>query len=259
MLHDNFAGLKLRDIEFISGKYEKNGPPDGYTELKQNKLHIIEVLCHGKMIYFVLSKDKLPHESSEYSYIISNLGLDGSWSPDEYKDRNNFRLIFNKNKSAYYRDPIGFGTLRIIHGNENFDKILQKLGPDPIINDYTYDEFIGMITKKKNINKMIAEIFEDQSNLSGIGNYLRAEILYSSKVRPDRICKTLTEDELKKIHKYSVKKIRKSYNHSGTKRYNGHGEFKLNVYGRKIDPKGNEVLIMKIKKRSLHWVREIQI
>ena len=57
-------------------------------------------------------------------------------------------------------------------------------GPDPI---FEYDEFRNYILDnldKVAFNKPICEVMLNQKYFNGIGNYLRAEILYRCRVKP---------------------------------------------------------------------------
>ena len=47
------------------------------------------------------------------------------------------------------------------------------------------------------------------------GNYLKAEILYASKISPYRIVEDLTEDDISNIYKYIKKISLESYKNGG--------------------------------------------
>ncbi len=136
----------------------------------------------------------------------------------------------------------------------------------------------------KKINKPIVTVLMDQKKIgSGIGNYLSAEILYRSKISPHRICKDITDNEIK-ILEYWIKYVVKlSYahnkigyminledDHHNVKKINYHPKIKLHentfkfyVYRRKQDPFGNKVIGDKIvgsgvNKRTTYWVPSVQ-
>jgi len=99
--------------------------------------------------------------------------------------------------SLYYYDVLSFGTIKVIDNIEDLNKKLNKIGPD--IMDIDFELFISQITKTKNLQKKIGIVLMDQKTISGIGNYLRADVLYLSKINPFRKVKTLTNLELKYI------------------------------------------------------------
>jgi formamidopyrimidine-DNA glycosylase len=64
--------------------------------------------------------------------------------------------------------------------------------------------FETAILKKKNLDKPIGIVLLDQKNISGIGNYLRADCLWLAKISPFRKVKDLSVGDLKKLF-YSVR------------------------------------------------------
>jgi formamidopyrimidine-DNA glycosylase len=144
-------------------------------------------------------------------------------------------------------------------------KKLSKLGHDPLKRDLDCPHFKSMIKKKK--KKTIAQVLMNQSVISGIGNYLKAEILYAARVSPHRECDSLTDKELGRICKYTNQIMNTSYNSGGAtiltyKDENGNpGTFsrRFMVYNQKKDPLGNDVIRETTKdKRTTHWVPEVQ-
>ena len=105
----------------------------------------------------------------------------------------------------------------------------------------------------------------DQSKFSGIGNYLRAEILYQCRISPWRKLSELSEKEQELLYFTTLKIMKRSYESNGKtlKSYvtpEGHnGKFRCVVYGCSSDPDGN---IIKTEKdstgRMIHWVPAVQ-
>ena len=149
----------------------------------------------------------------------------------------------------YFNDQMHRGTFKITNKNE-LNKKLKTLGPD-IIRD-NLDNFIDIMRKYN--NKTIDNVLINQKVISGIGNYLVAEILYLSKIMPNRLIKTLTDNELLQIL-FNIKKIIELKINS----LNGKSIFKYNVYRQDFDPKGNVVTHEKRKNdRMMHYVKAIQ-
>jgi formamidopyrimidine-DNA glycosylase len=65
----------------------------------------------------------------------------------------------------------------------------------------TFVLFKNQIKKEKNLHKPIGNVLMDQKIVSGFGNYLRADILWMSKINPFRNVSTLTDGELLDIYK----------------------------------------------------------
>ena len=107
----------------------------------------------------------------------------------------------------------------------------------------------------------------NQKLFSGIGNYLKSEILYACKLSPHRLASSLTETDIKNIYTNSKKIAKESYNQGGasvrdfSNIYDEKGMYTniLKVYFQKEDPNGNKVVKETTKdKRTTHWVPEIQ-
>ena len=68
----------------------------------------------------------------------------------------------------------------------------------------------------KNKDKNIKNFLLDQNFVSGIGNIYASEILYLSKIKPDKKAKNLTKKELKKILIDSKKVLSKAIDKGGS-------------------------------------------
>ena len=108
----------------------------------------------------------------------------------------------------------------------------------------------------------------NQSHISGIGNYLKSEILYESEISPFRVINSLSIKEIEILYTNIIKIANNSYksggatirNYSNINSEEGTYTFQFKVYQMKKDPLGNIVQKIETKdKRTTHWVPEIQI
>ena len=155
-------------------------------------------------------------------YLFSTLGLSGGWV---FKHDNKFEhptlLEYLKKEqidsymttslkhlnvefktahgSLYFYDTLSFGTLKVIDTEKELEKKLNSIGADIMDETTDFKLFQELITKPKNQKKEIGIVLMDQKTISGIGNYLRADILWLCKISPFRKVNKLTENELKKI------------------------------------------------------------
>ena len=74
---------------------------------------------------------------------------------------------------------------------------------------------------------------------SGIGNYLKAEILYNAKICPFRNVSDIKDEEWKTIYN-SIKEVTK-------------GDYEIKVYSKKITSKGEKVLSKISKDNRRTW------
>ena len=116
-------------------------------------------------------------------------------SPILPSKHNHIEIFFNKFKLVY-NDPRRFGFFEIIRDQQTFEKRFKKLGPEPFGSkfntNYLHD---NLRTKEKNIKNCLL----DQNFISGIGNIYASEILYLSKINPNKKGKFISRVECEKI------------------------------------------------------------
>jgi formamidopyrimidine-DNA glycosylase len=222
-IKDKIKKNKILDINILNGRYKTHGPFQKYNAIKKElPLKLLDVKTKGKLLYLVFENN---------FYMFSTLGLSGGWcylkegsskynfsqteeewlyfdnlkENDSYYIKNALKHLnveFRTSKgSLYYYDVLSFGSLKVIEGEEELNKKLKTIGPDIMESDTTFDVFKNQILKTRNLNKEIGIVIMNQKIISGIGNYLRADILYMSKISPFRKVDKLTEKELESIYK----------------------------------------------------------
>lgn len=219
-------------------------------------LKINNINCKGKFIWFEFEND--------WSAWIT-FGMTGRFTLNENLNHNNVSFVFNK-FNIYYNDIRNFGTIIFNNDPEELNKKLKLLGPDIFNrNEFTLDIIKYLLKKKIYQNKEIGIILMEQKFISGIGNYLRAEILYNAKINPfNKIC-SLKKNDIINLYNSIIKISRESYNKQvktyvtdnkeSNKYTNG---YEYMVYQRLKDKYGNIVINEKLGKRTIWWVPNIQ-
>lgn len=239
----------ILSINILKGRYVNKDPPCGLYYFKEKlPLKVIKVDNKGKFIYIILEND---------IFIFNTLGMSGFWTTKKLKHSN---VEFNTNKGPiYFHDQRNFGTLKFIFTKIEFELKLQKIGPDLLDVNIKFDIFKNRLLLKKNLNKIIAKVFMDQSIISGIGNYLRSEILWHCRISPFVKVSELTETQIRKLFKISRKVIWSFYSTSQAIKLNiidknerNKYDF-FNVYGQDEDSLGNKVMKEKINTRTVHY------
>jgi len=246
--------------------------PDGLNDFKQIlPLKLIEVKSKGKLLYFEFEKGW---------YMICRLLMAGGWYLDKAPKHNHLELIYSKNKtkdkdkgnvnSIWFVDPRHFGTIKWTNDKSILDNILNDIGDDLLLlaNEIKEEDYLAKMKNKKNSKRKLASVLMDQSVYSGIGNYLKSEILYQTKISPHAIVQNIPDDKLKELLKVSIDKIKKSYisggasvrDYSDIKGTKGEYSFTFSVYHKKTDPLGNKIKIEKTKDgRTTYWVPDVQV
>lgn len=262
----NYIGKFLSGVGLKSGRYYKKKEIPGWLCYNRPS-KLIDVDCKGKFIYFTFQ------EGDKEFYLFSTLGMSGMWSNKMTKHSRVSLSFLDKEdddpnvdcQDLYFNDIRNFGTLKFETDKKELDKKLKSLGPDILANDVTLQDFINRFDDKP--NKTIAECIMDQSVISGIGNYLKAEILYYAHISPNRLVKDISRLEWIALHFNSAVQIRRSYKLGGAtiatyRQPNGEEGLynrRFAVYNQDTDPLGNAVIKeTTADKRTTHWVPTIQ-
>lgn len=246
----SIVGKKLKSIEILSGRYVKKGIEDLPLLTNQLPLTIEDTGVKGKNIWMKLNNNLA---------IFFTHGMTGYWTNKDEKF-NHIKLIID-NKDIFFNDMRGFGTVTIMTHFE-LELKLDSLGVDVMkIQPKDKQNVFDKLFIKKNNTKMIGKVLMDQSVISGIGNYLRAEILWDSKISPYRLLKDFTNDDKEHLFNSIIKLAHYHYNNI-LKFKQAHypsreGTFK--VYMQDKDPNGLEVSHDKMDSRTVHWVKDIQV
>ena len=144
----------------------------------------------GATIKNILRKAKvLILELSNGKSLVIHLKMTGQLVyPGKGKiSRISFRL--SDGKTLDFNDQRLFAELRLLDDWRTF-KFIQNLGPEPF--DISEGEFKEMLAGKKT---KIKPLLMDQAFISGIGNLYAAEVLFRSKIDPERSAASLSDKE----------------------------------------------------------------
>lgn len=250
-LNKKIAGMTLKNLVFRPfSKYFSN------PIIVDGEWRIDSVKYYAKKIIFNLSRDGVN------KYLVSFLGMVGSWSFESSK-YTSVDMILDET-TLYYDDYRKFGRLDWCNNEEEFLKIFEKFDGDYIADPPSYEEWLASINNSRRQKTMICKFLNSPSPFAGIGNYLRADILYASKVHPARTLGTLTENEKKRIYKNIFRILEESISKGGLTISDywdpekKKGKYNPLVYGREIDDLGNTVIRKKYDSQTSHFVVEVQ-
>ena len=186
--------------------------------------------------FFFINNKKTKYKTSFYYNI------------NEDKDKKHDRLIFNlsNNQKLIYNDVRKFGFIKIFK-RDNLHKIahIKNLGPEPLSIKFNMSYFKNYILNR---NRTIKDILMDQKFVSGLGNIYTNEILFYSGIRPTKKVNNLSDNEIKKIVKFTKKIISKAIilggssikNFSSSSGKKGLFQQYFSVYGKKGEKCSNK-------------------
>lgn len=121
--------------------------------------------------------------------------------------------IHNEIKSAFLYSA---SDIKMLNDDEvENHPYIQKLGPDVIHPKTTQEEILSRFTDEQFVNRRLTTLLLDQGFISGIGNYLRSEILFYSGIHPSLKLRECTEEQVKKLAKSTFNLSRRSYETGG--------------------------------------------
>lgn len=178
----------------------------------------------GRRISRVLSHGKHLLGSIEGGFFFhSHLMMWGRWqtfapeAPDEKDRRERARIVVAGGAALLFSAPIfnvGEGDPYLLIEN------LASLGPDvlPYGNNSDFDEFEfrRRLLLDKHLEITIGAALLNQRILAGLGNYLRAEVLFSCRLNPWRKVGSLTKRNLQCLCRSAPALARRAYEQSAT-------------------------------------------
>lgn len=105
---------------------------------------------------------------------------------------------FTNGGHLYFNDMRKFGWVKVVKSDEGVVRsAVGILGPDAL--EISYKDFSERIKKKP--QSRIKKLLMDQTFISGVGNIYADESLWLAKVHPSRSVVSLSDSEIKAIHK----------------------------------------------------------
>lgn len=254
-----------------SGRYHDT-PPKGFDAFidgiqQKGAPRVKEVGVKGKFMWWRLN---FPCEHENW-YAWITYGMSGQWLVQEDKHVA-FAIYHNESGQAihpfdalYFVDPRHFGTIQFVRGDNKHQRKLDSLGPDMLNDPPDFAGFLARLHRRE--SKTIAEALMDQTVVSGVGNYIKAEALYLAELSPHRRVGDLKMSEVKRLREQVINVMRASYNNDGAtiRSYlnvdgtKGGMKTRFLVYGNQTDPLGNPVVREETKDgRTTHWVPAVQ-
>ena len=246
--NDILVGKLVVTIECISQPYiEKYGTL--VDELQSFfPLRIKPTFCVGKATFLELNKNY---------YFSYHLGMTGFWSLHKSKHAH-LCLTTDKDLKFYFHDTRRFGNIKLISKSV----FLQKFNPfgDLLQKNSDPKGYASFLYSNCKSNSEVCKILLNQNYFPGVGNYLKSEILYVSKIHPHRKWNDLSLKEVVELCLNTKLMLKKSYTSGGAqlrdfKNPKNSNDLHLLIYGREVTDKNEKVQsgITKDNRRSF-WV-----
>lgn len=237
-----------------------------YPSIKEFSDNIINqkinsVKRYGKWLIFVLD---------DY-YLLSHLRMEGKYffksKNDELNKHEHVIFELDNDIELRYMDVRKFGKMHLIRKDD-----ITKIGPLIELGLEPWDEKLDvnyLKNKFKSKKNTIKSVLLDQSIIVGIGNIYANEILFLSKINPEKRAYLLNDFDISNIIKYTKEVLEKAIKEGGTtiRSYSSvdgvHGLFQHKLYVHSKDGEecvycGSIIVKMKIGGRGTYYCPKCQ-
>ena len=242
----------ITELNYCSKPYKKK-----YSKLinKLNQftpINFKEIFCIGKASFLKLDK---------HNYFSYHLGMTGKWS--DIKEKHSHLIIKTSDKTIlYFTDTRRFGNIKLLKEDDLLIKYPKER--DLLNFNTSIKKNVDYLIKNIKTNQEVCKVLLNQKYFCGVGNYLKSEILYHSKIHPHKNWSDLNRKEITNLCKFTRKIMKKAYLSGGAelrdfKNPKNDSKLRLNAYGKKIDSK-KRVIVNDITKdqRRTYWCPKIQ-
>ena len=259
-LNQRLQNSTINEINILSGRYIRHGNPKGYDEfITKLPAKVEKVDFRGKLILFHL----IDRDGMKW-WIWNTLGMSGGWKSEHTK--HGHVEIVSTNGKYYFTDARNFGTMKFVNSEVETKRKVESMGPNHLndaIDDATFKHRLMLKS-----DQTLAEVLMNQGLIGGIGNYIKAEVLYRARLSPHRKVETLSDVDFSNLNAATEEVVKGSFanggasirTYSGMENEKGDFPFFFQVYGRKTCENGFEVVREQtLDGRTTWWCPDIQI
>ncbi|TPR14047.1 bifunctional DNA-formamidopyrimidine glycosylase/DNA-(apurinic or apyrimidinic site) lyase [Apilactobacillus timberlakei] len=234
-LNQLVKGSHVNSIDILYPKMINVNPEKLKVTLTNQNIKRID--RRGKYLLFRFSNDMT---------LVSHLRMEGKYDvePEGTEPTKHTHVIFhlNDDRELRYKDSRKFGRMYLIkNGDEHTLSGLGTIGPEPTEDDLTFDYMKSIMNKGRG---KIKPFLLNQSHIAGLGNIYCDEVLWLSKIHPETITNTISDNQIMELRKNIIEEIKMAIKghgttvHSYSNAYGEAGQFQnsLHVYGRAGEP-----------------------
>jgi formamidopyrimidine-DNA glycosylase len=226
------------------------------------------VWSYGKKVIISLT------QSGDLLHLVFELGMSGRFTySSESATKVSFYLISgvdNSQAELHWGYTRPHGAALHLFSNSELVQWLDQFGPDILATYVSADQWFGIWKKPKIKDWNLCKALLDQHVIAGVGNYLKSEILYFSRLHPGRKVRSLSDTELETLRQVTHYVTYVSYTYGGCTLESfispdgTEGRYPVAVYGwsnskETKDKYGNEILRTKeFDGRTTSWCPSIQ-
>lgn len=162
------------------------------------------VEAHRRGKYLIISLD-------DGRALILHFGMGGDLvyykQPGERPEYTRIEFIFASGRRLAFTCPRKICRVMLVDEVSNVPA-LREMGPEPDSKHFSL-AYIERLSEESPL-RQIKPLLMDQKKIAGVGNIYADEILFASRVRPDRRTSSLNGEELRRIHRETRRVLRRA-------------------------------------------------
>ena len=142
----------------------------------------------------------------------------GAWTIDNGKldpaalKYSTLALFLDDGRALHYCDTRRLGTVALMN-QKRFEEYTGALGIEPLDRAFTASHLSGVFSST---HQAVKRALMDQKKIVGVGNIYANEALWAARIDPSRDASTLSESEVKLLHRSVVTVLREAIKMRGT-------------------------------------------
>ena len=192
------AGATIKRIKLNRADLRWPFPENFASRVKEAK--VLNLKRRSKYILINLSTGEtlLIHLGMSGKILVSDSKI-GNYFYESSKLANHDHVIFELNDGTIitYNDPRRFGAMDLAKTDDlKNHKFLEKLGPEPLGNNFNSDYLKTELSKKES---PIKNVLLNQSVVAGLGNIYVCEALFMSGISPKKIACKISKNKCEEL------------------------------------------------------------
>jgi len=170
------------------------------------------ILIHMKMTGHIMY--------GSYSYDAKK----NEWTPAETEKNEALRDPFNRflhfvisftnGKQLVLSDVRKFAKVTLVKKDTHHEtKHLEKIGPEPLAEDFTYETFVKCLSRKP--EGKVKSVLMDQSVIAGVGNIYSDEALWLAQIHPETRVRNIPAKHMKELFTATLAVLKKGIDFGG--------------------------------------------
>ncbi len=205
-LRPHLEGRVFTEVELLwEGVVDR---PDAVSLCEQTVgAKIVALGRRGKFLIFTLESG---------AHLLIHLRMTGKFlvhpPGEEPEDDVHTRALFRMDDGTglVYVDTRKFGRFYLVDDPE---EVVGALGPEPLGESFTAETFAERLVGRRG---EIKRLLLNQHFIAGLGNIYVSEALWEAGIHPERTADTLTEEEIRRLHRAITEALRAGICNGGT-------------------------------------------